>query len=72
MALDSEVPDHYYTFEGRLASFKAAQPVNRRRSTATKAKGPKSLSWPHKRLDAAAVRVSAARRNHADTADDAC
>lgn len=63
MALDSEVPDQYYTFEGRLATFKTAQLVNRRRSVSTKAaKGPKSLSWPHKRLDPAAVRVSAVRR----------
>lgn len=67
MALDSEVPDQYYTFEGRLASFLAAQPVNRRRSVSTKAaKGPKSLSWPHKQLDPAAVRVSATRRPRDD------
>ncbi|KAI1339496.1 hypothetical protein F5Y15DRAFT_74589 [Xylariaceae sp. FL0016] len=45
-----EIPDHYYTYDGRLASFQSSQPVSRRASTA-KAKGPKSLSWPHRTLD---------------------
>ncbi|KAK8868245.1 inhibitor of apoptosis domain-containing protein [Apiospora arundinis] len=42
---DGEVPDHYYTFEGRLASFQASQPVSGRK------RGPKTLAWPHKGLD---------------------
>ncbi|KAK8080366.1 chromosome segregation protein BIR1 [Apiospora hydei] len=42
---DGEVPDHYYTFEGRVASFQSSQPVSGRK------RGPKTLAWPHKGLD---------------------
>ncbi|KAK7927336.1 hypothetical protein PG985_004334 [Apiospora marii] len=42
---DGEVPDHYYTFEGRLASFQSSQPVSGRK------RGPKTLAWPHRGLD---------------------
>ncbi|KAK7956376.1 uncharacterized protein PG986_005598 [Apiospora aurea] len=42
---DGEVPDHYYTFEGRVASFQTSQPVSGRK------RGPKTLAWPHKGLD---------------------
>ncbi|KAI0484848.1 hypothetical protein GGR56DRAFT_46819 [Xylariaceae sp. FL0804] len=45
-----EIPDHYYTYEGRLASFRSHQPVTRRPSNA-KGRGPKALSWPHKQLN---------------------
>ncbi|KAI0905265.1 hypothetical protein F4823DRAFT_566945 [Ustulina deusta] len=45
-----EMPEQYYTFDGRLASFQTTQPVARRGSTA-KGKAPKALSWPHKQLD---------------------
>ncbi|KAM0810047.1 putative BIR-domain-containing protein [Seiridium cardinale] len=47
---DTEMPDHYFTHEGRLASFHSAQPVANRKPTA-KGKGPKALTWPHKRID---------------------
>ncbi|KAJ8126002.1 hypothetical protein O1611_g7635 [Lasiodiplodia mahajangana] len=46
----SEIPEQYYTHEGRLASFQPAQQAARRGSTA-KGKAAKALSWPHKRLD---------------------
>ncbi|KAI0814006.1 hypothetical protein GGR55DRAFT_490837 [Xylaria sp. FL0064] len=45
-----EMPEQYYTFDGRLASFQTTHPVARRASMA-KAKAPKAFSWPHKRLD---------------------
>ncbi|KAH9908507.1 hypothetical protein F4778DRAFT_350125 [Xylariomycetidae sp. FL2044] len=45
-----EIPDHYMTYDGRLASFQTAQPVAGRTSN-TKGKAPKPLSWPHKLLD---------------------
>ncbi|KAI0161068.1 hypothetical protein GGR52DRAFT_562766 [Hypoxylon sp. FL1284] len=47
-----EMADQYFTHEGRLASFKAAQPVARRPSNA-KGKAPKAIAWPHKQLDPA-------------------
>ncbi|KAI0970709.1 hypothetical protein F4678DRAFT_116025 [Xylaria arbuscula] len=46
-----EMPEQYYTFDGRLASFQTTQPVARRGST-VKGKAPKALAWPHKQLDA--------------------
>ena len=46
---DGEVPDHYYTHEGRLASFQSSQPVLGRK------RGPKTLAWPHRGLDENAV-----------------
>ncbi|KAI1420794.1 hypothetical protein F5Y12DRAFT_771330 [Xylaria sp. FL1777] len=46
-----EMPEQYYTFDGRLASFQTTQPAARRGSTA-KGKAPKAFSWPHKLLDA--------------------
>jgi hypothetical protein len=49
-----EIPDQYFTFEGRLASFQSAQPVSRRKSNA-KGRAPKPLAWPHKQLDPTAV-----------------
>ncbi|KAK5625352.1 hypothetical protein RRF57_001068 [Xylaria bambusicola] len=45
-----EMPEEYYTLDGRLASFQTTQPVSRRAST-TKAKVPKGLAWPHRNLD---------------------
>ncbi|ORY64835.1 uncharacterized protein BCR38DRAFT_408599 [Pseudomassariella vexata] len=48
-----EVADHYFTYDGRLASFHSAQPV-RRRSNA-KGRAPKALTWPHRRLDPASL-----------------
>ncbi|KAI1497236.1 hypothetical protein F5X99DRAFT_28714 [Biscogniauxia marginata] len=45
-----EISDQYFTYDGRLASFQAAQPVARRASNA-KGKAPKSLAWPHEQLD---------------------
>ncbi|OTB06474.1 hypothetical protein M426DRAFT_20924 [Hypoxylon sp. CI-4A] len=45
-----ETSDQYFTYDGRLASFKSAHPVARRPSNA-KGKNPKALSWPHKQLD---------------------
>ncbi|KAI1097685.1 hypothetical protein F4804DRAFT_155558 [Jackrogersella minutella] len=45
-----EIPDQYFTYDGRLASFKIAQPVARRPSNA-KGKASKALVWPHKQLD---------------------
>ncbi|KAI0447660.1 hypothetical protein F4803DRAFT_499025 [Xylaria telfairii] len=46
----SEMPEQYYTHDGRIASFYPAKPAARRGSNA-KGKAPKALSWPHKRLD---------------------
>ncbi|KAI8628206.1 hypothetical protein F5Y19DRAFT_145055 [Xylariaceae sp. FL1651] len=45
-----EMPDQYYTYDGRLASFQSSQQVARRASNA-KGRAPKILSWPHKRLN---------------------
>ncbi|KAI0432800.1 hypothetical protein F5Y09DRAFT_300933 [Xylaria sp. FL1042] len=45
-----EMPEQYYTFDGRLASFQTTHPAARRASMA-KGKAPKAFSWPHKRLD---------------------
>ncbi|KAI1134416.1 hypothetical protein F5Y05DRAFT_398741 [Hypoxylon sp. FL0543] len=45
-----DISDQYFTYDGRLASFKAAQPVARRPSNA-KGKAPKAVAWPHKHLD---------------------
>ncbi|KAI1379486.1 hypothetical protein F4677DRAFT_409343 [Hypoxylon crocopeplum] len=45
-----EMSDYYFTYDGRLASFKLAQPVARRPSNA-KGKAPKPIAWPHKQLD---------------------
>ncbi|KAI1849380.1 hypothetical protein JX266_004875 [Neoarthrinium moseri] len=47
---DGQIPEHYYTYDGRLASFQSVQPVSGRKSTA-KNKGPKALAWPHKRIE---------------------
>ncbi|KAI0404633.1 hypothetical protein F4802DRAFT_566820 [Xylaria palmicola] len=46
----SEMPEHYYTHDGRLSSFQPPQPAARRGSNA-KGKAAKALAWPHKRLD---------------------
>ncbi|KAI3332419.1 hypothetical protein HD806DRAFT_194051 [Xylariaceae sp. AK1471] len=40
-----EMPEHYYTYDGRLASFQSSQQVVRRGSNA-KGRAPKALSWP--------------------------
>ncbi|KAJ2997712.1 hypothetical protein NUW58_g560 [Xylaria curta] len=45
----SEMPDQYYTYDGRLDSFHASHPV--RRGSTAKGKASKALSWPYKRLD---------------------
>ncbi|KAI0469569.1 hypothetical protein F4859DRAFT_135582 [Xylaria cf. heliscus] len=45
-----EMPEEYYTHDGRVASFYPAKPAGRRGSNA-KGKAPKPLSWPHKQLD---------------------
>ncbi|KAI1740822.1 hypothetical protein F4680DRAFT_417884 [Xylaria scruposa] len=45
----SEMPEQYYTLDGRTASFYPAKPA--RRGSNAKGKAPKALSWPHKRLD---------------------
>ncbi|KAI0549330.1 hypothetical protein F4679DRAFT_547572 [Xylaria curta] len=45
----SEMPEQYYTLDGRTASFYPAKPA--RRGSSAKGKAPKALSWPHKRLD---------------------
>ncbi|KAI2470983.1 hypothetical protein F4781DRAFT_388347 [Annulohypoxylon bovei var. microspora] len=45
-----EIPDQFFTYDGRLASFKAAHPVARRPSNA-KGKGPKTITWPHEDLN---------------------
>lgn len=50
---DGETPDHYFTYDGRLASFQAGQPVSRQKSS--KSKTPKALAWPHKRIDPKSV-----------------
>lgn len=59
---DGEVPEHYLTSEGRLASFHPSQPVTSRKST-TKGKGPKALTWPHKRIDPTVVCHAVRARN---------
>lgn len=43
--------DHYFTHDGRLASFKSAQPVAR--PSNAKGKAPKAIAWPHKQLNTA-------------------
>ncbi|KAL7627764.1 hypothetical protein AAE478_001959 [Parahypoxylon ruwenzoriense] len=45
-----EISDPYFTYDGRLASFKSTHPVARRASNA-KGKAPKAVGWPHKELD---------------------
>ncbi|KAI1109556.1 hypothetical protein F5Y14DRAFT_23559 [Nemania sp. NC0429] len=45
-----EMPEIYYTHEGRVASFQPTQQPARRGSTA-KGKASKIPSWPHKQLD---------------------
>ncbi|RYC63588.1 hypothetical protein CHU98_g2626 [Xylaria longipes] len=45
----SEMPEQYYTHDGRVASFHPAKPA--RRGSNAKGKAPKVLSWPHKQLD---------------------
>ncbi|KAH8680705.1 hypothetical protein BX600DRAFT_428688 [Xylariales sp. PMI_506] len=47
---DTEVPDHYFTYDGRLASFQLAQSASAKKSTA-KSKASKTLAWPHKQID---------------------
>ncbi|KAI1817929.1 hypothetical protein GGS20DRAFT_423879 [Poronia punctata] len=49
MASD-EMPDQYFTYEGRLASFQPVRQTARRGSNA-KGKAPKGPSWPIKTLD---------------------
>ncbi|KAI1820393.1 hypothetical protein F4861DRAFT_69885 [Xylaria intraflava] len=44
------MPEHYYTYDGRLESFQPAQAGARRGSNA-KGKATKAPSWPHKQLD---------------------
>lgn len=44
-----EVPEHYFTYGGRLDSFETAQPV--RRPANAKGKAPKPITWPHEELD---------------------
>ncbi|KAI1265032.1 hypothetical protein F5Y18DRAFT_427149 [Xylariaceae sp. FL1019] len=52
MAEMPEVPDQYYTLEGRLASFNTPQPATRRGSNAKgKGKAVKAVAWPHNQLD---------------------
>ncbi|KAI1177894.1 hypothetical protein F4777DRAFT_586925 [Nemania sp. FL0916] len=46
----SEMPEQYYTFDGRLASFQTTQKPTRRGST-TKGKAAKAPTWPHEVLD---------------------
>ncbi|XXG98295.1 hypothetical protein Hte_004618 [Hypoxylon texense] len=46
-----EMADQYFTQEGRLASFKTAQPVAR--PSNAKGKAPKAIAWPHKQLNPA-------------------
>ncbi|GAP82736.1 putative AT hook domain-containing protein [Rosellinia necatrix] len=46
----SEMPEQYYTLDGRVASFYPPQAAARRGST-TKGKASKTPSWPHKGLD---------------------
>ncbi|KAI0204820.1 hypothetical protein F4808DRAFT_412267 [Astrocystis sublimbata] len=46
----SEMPEQYYTHDGRVASFYPPKPAARRGSNA-KGKAPKPLSWPHSQLD---------------------
>ncbi|XDG09315.1 hypothetical protein ABKA04_008930 [Annulohypoxylon sp. FPYF3050] len=41
-----EISDQFFTYDGRLESFKTAHPVARRPSNA-KGKGPKTITWPH-------------------------
>ncbi|KAI0889184.1 uncharacterized protein GGS22DRAFT_68449 [Annulohypoxylon maeteangense] len=41
-----EVSDQFFTYDGRLESFKSAHPAARRSSHA-KGKGPKTIAWPH-------------------------
>ncbi|KAI1386623.1 uncharacterized protein F4822DRAFT_410694, partial [Hypoxylon trugodes] len=45
-----DTSDQYFTYDGRLTSFKSAKPTGRRPSNA-KGKAPKAISWPHKQLD---------------------
>ncbi|KAI0387944.1 hypothetical protein F5Y04DRAFT_241365 [Hypomontagnella monticulosa] len=49
---DDEISNQFFTYDGRLASFKSAHPVARRPSNA-KGKAAKSITWPHKQLDPA-------------------
>ncbi|POS82396.1 hypothetical protein EPUL_005374, partial [Erysiphe pulchra] len=44
--------DDFFTYESRLASFRKAHPISRRRASNASLKGPKSLKWPHKFLSA--------------------
>ncbi|KAK8042468.1 AT hook domain-containing protein [Apiospora phragmitis] len=62
---DGEVPDHYYTFEGRLASFQSSQPVMGRK------RGPKTLAWPHRGLDENSVSVPSGARADGRTTTNA-
>lgn len=43
------MPEHYFTYGGRLDSFETAQPV--RRPANAKGKAPKPITWPHEELD---------------------
>ncbi|KAI1416865.1 hypothetical protein F5Y13DRAFT_204258 [Hypoxylon sp. FL1857] len=47
-----DISDQYFTYDGRLASFKSAHPVARRPSNA-KGKAAKAIVWPHKHLEPA-------------------
>lgn len=49
-----ETPDQFFTHEGRLASFSAAQQGPGRKTTA-KGKASKALAWPHKGISPEAL-----------------
>jgi hypothetical protein len=51
-----EVPDEYYTYEGRLASFQAAH--KKRTSNANGSRSTKTIRWPHPHLKPEDVRRS--------------
>lgn len=51
--------DEYFIYENRLASFHGPQRVTKRRaSTAATSRAPKTLSWPHKSIKPAEVRIT--------------
>ena len=55
MDLD-EIPDQYFTYDGRLASFQVSKPAGKRKSN-TKGKAAKALTWPHQHLDPESVSI---------------
>lgn len=57
MSTDDDI-DEYFIYENRLASFHGPQRVTKRRaSTAATSRAPKTLSWPHKSIKPADVRI---------------